>query len=165
MGRCLRVVSAVVVVCAAACGSGMSPGRPATATTEPHTLDRSATYLGLSVQLQLDAPSVENDRTVVNAHFLIENRTMQTISYRGCPFGNVRFGLLPAAHPDGALTGSAQTSCSGGVASVRPGASERFLAAVFTTRSPTSHLPAGDYVAVVRFADGTEVRMAMTLAA
>jgi hypothetical protein len=158
-------VSAAIAVCAAACGSGTSPVTvPRGATTQPRTVDQGAIYFGLSVRLQLDSATVENDRAGVRAYFLVENRTKRTISYRGCPFGNIAFGLLPSAHPDGPLTGTAQTSCSGGVVSVNAGRSDRYFAATFITRSPTIRLPAGAYVAVVRFADGTEVRKSMTIA-
>jgi len=134
------------------------------------TLDAVKEGAGPAVVQQLDGERdigtcpVGDDRAGVRAYFLIENRTQRTISYRGCPFGNIAFGLLPSAHPDGPLTGTAQTSCSGGVVSVNAGRSDRYFAAMFITRSPKIRLPAGDYVAVVRFADGTEVRKSMTIA-
>ena len=158
-------MSAVIVVRATACGSHTSPVTVHQSSTL--TVHQVAIYLGLSVRLQLDSPTVENDRIVVRAYFLVENRTTRTISYRGCPFGNFAFALLPTAHPDGPLTGTSETSCSGGVVSMKPGHSDRFFAVTFTTRSERNHirLPAGDYVAVVRFPDGTELRESMTLAA
>ena len=64
-----------------------------------HSVDQGATYLGLSVQLQIDPPVVENGRTDVPAYFLIENHTAHVISYEGCPFGNLTFGLVPADRP------------------------------------------------------------------
>ena len=133
--------------------------------SRPTAVDVGATYRGLSVHLQLDAPTTEGGRTSVVGYFVVDNRTDATITYRGCPFGTLRFGLLPAGSTDGPLTGSSETSCGGGSISYAPGKSDRFFAVRFETRSPRVHLAAGDYVAVVRFPDGTEVRRSITLPA
>jgi hypothetical protein len=156
-------VAVVVMLCGTACSSSASPVSGPRTSTDPGEVDQAATYLGLTVRLQVGAPTAENGRTNLQAYFLVQNRTARAISYTGCPFGNLRFGLVPAAHPDAPLTGSSQTSCGGGTTSVTPGASDRYFAAMFPTRSTTMRLPDGDYIAVVRFADGTEVRKSVTV--
>ena len=68
VGVRLRVLPegpAVIVVCAAACGSHTSPVTVHQGSTL--TVHQVAIYLGLSVRLQLDSPTVENDRIVVRA--------------------------------------------------------------------------------------------------
>jgi hypothetical protein len=117
------------------------------------------------VRLQLSAPAVDPAGTYVDSHFLIENRTSQAIALQGCPFGTFTFGLLPAAHPDGPLTGTAETSCGLGATTYAPGASDRFHAARFPIRSGKIRVPAGRYIAVVRFPDGTKVERALTIKA
>jgi hypothetical protein len=157
-------VSIAIALCAASCGSNASPvAERVSTTTDPRVADQDATFLGLSVRLTAEAPTVENDRTFVRVYFIVRNDTKKTISYSGCPFGQFAFGLLPAAHPDGPLTGTSTTSCSPGVVSKLPGKAERSLAVALTTRSSKVRIPPGDYVVVIRFRDGTELRKSMTL--
>jgi hypothetical protein len=159
VARQLRFVTIVVVLCAAACGSS-SPrvSDPGNTTTALNAADQSATYLGLSVRLQVDPPEVEGGFARMRAYFLIENSTKRVISYSGCPFGDLEYGLVPVDHPDAPLTGRSQTSCSGGPSTVQAGASDRFFAVDFNARETS-----GDYLATVRFSDGTEVRKATTI--
>jgi hypothetical protein len=155
----------LLVVCAAACQSSARPVSGGSTTTLPQNGDQAATYQGLSVRLQLSAPAVDSFGTYVDSDFLIDNGTSQPIALQGCAFGSFTFGLLPAAHPDGPLTGTVEASCGLGATTYAPGASDRFHAARFPIRSRKIRVPAGRYIAVVRFPDGTKVQQAVTIPA
>lgn len=162
--RTLVAVLTVFVLMGGACSSSVEPS--VEPSVGPSGVDRSATLHGLSVRLQIDPPKVEPEtgRTVITAYFLVKNGTARTISYAGCPFGSTTFGLLPADHPNGPLLGTSRTFCGAGTTSLSPGSSRKWFAAHFTTRSGQYRLPAGKYVAVVRFSNKAEVRKSITLA-
>jgi hypothetical protein len=132
---------------------------------DPSGANRGTTLRGLSVRLQVDAPKTQGDRTNVFAYFLVKNATSHSISYAGCPFASFKFGLLPANHPNGSLLDTSGTSCGGGTTTVPAGASRKWFAASFPIRHGSWHLPAGRYVAVIRFSSDAEVREGVTLAA
>jgi hypothetical protein len=128
-------------------------------------VNRGTTLRGLSVRLEVGAPRANGDRIDVFAYFLVKNATSHSISYAGCPFSGFKFGLLPASHPNGPLLGTSESSCGGGTTTLPAGASRKWFATSFPIGHGSRRLPAGQYVAVIRFSPQAEVRAGVELAA
>ena len=144
----------LAVLVLGACGGSSHRARPSRET---------ATYEGLTVELQLDRPTVVLGKKTVVGYFVVSNPTKDAVSLEGCQFGQFTFGLVPVSQPDAPLQGDVTTSCASGTTTFAPGAHQKWFAAQFVTTNGTTDLPPGEYVAVVRFNDTTEVRAPLTL--